>query len=408
MPVPEFSSQPPAPHQAAVQPGQQPVRLRVLHLEDNEGDHALVAAHLMRGGIQADIQRVETESSLIEALADDWDLILSDYNLPGYSGLAALDKVRSLGKLVPFILVSGEIGEDIAVQAMRNGANDYLLKSNLTRLAPAALLAIEANRTRIAKQRADHALTRSRQQLRELAQHLQTSIEQERAAIAREIHDDVGGALTAVKFDLAWMARHAPTPEIAERVAQALESVNHAHEASQRIMHNLRPAILEQGLVAALQWMTDRFGKRTGLEATFRTSHESMQLAPGVPLVAYRFAQEALTNVSKHAQATKVSVDVSQAGGVLSIEVTDNGRGLSGEDLAKARSFGIRGLHERAETVGGWVDISSKPGGTTLILSVPLSGPENGFIDRLLPGLDGDVTSIDHDDPDDPTAWGKL
>ena len=406
--MPEFT--PPTPPSAPgnVQPGQQPVRLKVLHLEDNEGDHALVVAHLMRGGIQADVHRVETESTLIEALAEDWDLILSDYNLPGYSGLAALDKVRSLGKLVPFILVSGEIGEDIAVQAMRNGANDYLLKSNLTRLAPAALLAIEANRTRIAKQRADHALTRSRQQLRELAQHLQTSIEQERAAIAREIHDDVGGALTAVKFDLAWMARHAPTPEIAERVAQALESVNHAHEASQRIMHNLRPAILEQGLVAALQWMTDRFGKRAGIEATFRTSDEAMQLAPGVPLVAYRFAQEALTNVSKHAHATKVSVDVSQAGGVLSIEVTDNGRGLSAEDLAKARSFGIRGLHERAETVGGWVDISSKPGGTTLILSVPLSGPENGFIDRLLPGLDGDVTSIDHDDPDDPTAWGKL
>ncbi len=408
MPVPEFSPHPFPLGPPAPQPGLPPVRLRVLHLEDNEGDHALVSVHLMRGGIQAEIQRVETESTLIEALAEDWDLILSDYNLPGYSGLAALDKVRALGKLVPFILVSGEIGEDIAVQAMRNGANDYLLKSNLTRLAPAALLAIEANRTRIAKQRADHALTRSRQQLRELAQHLQTSIEQERAAIAREIHDDVGGALTAVKFDLAWMARHAPSPEIADRVAQALESVNHAHEASQRIMHNLRPAILEQGLIAALQWMTDRFGKRTALEVTFRTSHEAMQLAPGVPLVAYRFTQEALTNVSKHAQAAKVSVDVSQAGGVLSIEVTDNGCGLSGEDLAKARSFGIRGLHERAETVGGWVDISSKPGGTTLILSVPLSGPENGFIDRLMPGLDGDVASIDHDDPDDPTAWGKL
>jgi len=268
-------------------------------------------------------------------------------------------------------------------------------------------LAIEANRTRIAKQRADLALSRSRQQLRELAQHLQTSIEQERAAIAREIHDDVGGALTAIKFDLAWIARHASSPQIAERVQQALEAVGHAHEASQRIMHNLRPAILEQGLVAALQWMTDRFGKRTGLEASFRTSHEKLELSPGVPLVAYRFAQEALTNVSKHAQAGKVSVDVTQAGGVLSIEVTDNGKGLNAEDLAKARSFGIRGLHERAETVGGWVDISSNPDGTTLILSVPLSGPENGFIDQLLPGLDGDAAGIDTD-PDDPTTWGKL
>lgn len=382
-----------------------PVKLRVLHLEDNDEDHALVAVHLRRGGINTDIVRVENEAALIEALEQEWDLILSDYNLPGYSGLAALDKVRSMGKLVPFILVSGEIGEDIAVQAMRNGANDYLLKSNLARLAPAALLAIEANRTRIAKQRADLALSRSRQQLRELAQHLQTSIEQERAAIAREIHDDVGGALTAVKFDLAWIARHAGSPEIAERVQQALESVGHAHEASQRIMHNLRPAILEQGLVAALQWMSDRFAKRTGLQVAFRTSHEKLQLAPGVPLVAYRFAQEALTNVSKHAQASKVSVDLTQAGGVLSIEVTDNGRGLSAEDLAKARSFGIRGLHERAETVGGWVDISSNPDGTTLILSVPLSGPENGFIDRLLPDLDN-LGASNETDPDDPTVWG--
>ena len=381
------------------------MRLRVLHLEDNDEDHALVVIHLRRGGIQADIHRAETEAEFVAALEQEWDLILSDYNLPGYSGLAALDKVRAMGKLVPFILVSGEIGEDIAVQAMRNGANDYLLKSNLARLAPAALLAIEANRTRIAKQRADMALSRSRQQLRELAQHLQTSIEQERAAIAREIHDDVGGALTAVKFDLAWIARHAPSPEIAERVQQALESVAHAHEASQRIMHNLRPAILEQGLVAALQWMTDRFAKRTGLVVEFRTSHDTIQLATGVPLVAYRFAQEALTNVSKHAQATRVTVDVSQAGGVMSIEVNDNGRGLTPEDLAKTRSFGLRGLNERAETVGGWVDISATPGaGTTLILSVPLSGPENGFIDRLLPDLGGGADG----DPDDPTSWGNL
>ena len=358
-------------------PSMPPLRLKVLHIEDNEADHALVAIHLRRGGINADIRRIDTEAELSDALFEDWDLILCDYNLPGYSGLAALDKVRALGKLVPFILVSGEIGEDIAVQAMRNGANDYLLKSNLARLAPAAMLAIEANRTRIAKQRADLALSRSRQQLRELAQHLQASIEQERAAIAREIHDDVGGAMTAVKFDLAWIARHAPTPEIAERAQQALESVGHAHDASQRIMHNLRPAILEQGLVPALQWMADRF------------------------------AQEALTNVSKHAQATKVSVDLTQAGGVLSVEVTDNGRGLSEDDLAKARSFGIRGLHERAETVGGWVDLSSNAQGTSLILSVPLSGPENGFIDALLTGLPDDTGIMDNDH-DDPTSWGDL
>lgn len=391
-------------------PSPETTRLRVLHVEDSEEDHALVVAHLRKGGIDADVERVETADELHQALMEDWDLILSDYNLPGYSGLAALETVRSLGLLVPFILVSGEIGEDIAVQAMRNGANDYLLKSKLARLAPAALLAIEANRTRIAKQQSDLALSQSRQKLRELAQHLQTNIELERAAIAREIHDDIGGALTAVKFDLAWIARHAGEGRTAEkvlqRVQQAMEAIGMAHEATQRIMHNLRPAILEQGLLPALQWMTDRFAKRTGIHTSFRTNNEQLVLPDALPLVAYRFCQEALTNVSKHAQATEVSVDLTLAGGVLSLEVSDNGRGLDHEDLDKARSFGIRGLRERAETVGGWVDISSGPQGTTLILSVPLSGPENGFIDTFEP--ESDLSPLGAElDPDDPTVWGE-
>jgi CheY-like chemotaxis protein len=93
-------------------------------------------------------------------------------------------------------------------------------------------------------------------------------------------------------------------------------------------MHNLRPAILEQGLVAALQWMTQRFEQRTGVSTVFRTSHEALDLPAGVPLVAYRTVQEALTNISKHAQASRVSVDLSASRGMLSLEITDNGRGL--------------------------------------------------------------------------------
>ena len=227
----------------------------------------------------------------------------------------------------------------------------------------------------LAREAADHELAESRRRVSELAQHLQTSVDMERAAIAREIHDDVGGSLTALKFDLAWIARHADTAEVQQRVQAALDLVTHAIEASKRIMHNLHPAILEQGLVAALQWMTSSFEKRTGIACSFRTSHELMVLPAGVPLVAYRTAQEALTNVAKHAQATRVGIDLSLASGVLSLEITDNGRGLSDADLAKARSFGIRGLHERASTVGGWVELSSSAQrGTTLFLSIPLQG----------------------------------
>jgi signal transduction histidine kinase len=369
--------------------------LRLLHLEDSELDHALTLAHLHRGGLRVESQRVDSEVDFLLALERPWDVIVSDYNLPGFSGLVALDLLMARGDDVPFVLVSGEIGEDTAVEAMRNGASDYLLKNNLARLVPALLHAIEAARTRRARQRADRQLGESQQRLQELAQHLQTSIEMERAAIAREIHDDVGGSLTALKFDLAWIARHSDSAEVQTRVQGALETVTAAIESSQRIMHNLRPAILEQGLLAALQWMTARFERRTGIACSLRAPEQALPLDPGVPLVAYRTAQEALTNVSKHAQATQVTIDLSMAGGVLSLEISDNGRGLSPDDLAKARSFGIRGLHERARTVGGWVDLSSDASGTTLILSVPLN-----------PG--GVSPSPSEPDADDPTEWGDL
>jgi signal transduction histidine kinase len=346
--------------------------LRVLHIEDSELDHELAMAHLRRGGALVTARRVDSEAGFRAALREPWDVILSDFNVPGFSGLHALDILRDSGVQVPFILVSGEIGEDVAVAAMRNGAADYLLKANLARLGPATEHAIDAYEALRERDKAHRALAASRQRLSELAQHLQTSVEMERAAIAREIHDDVGGSLSALKFDLAWMARHASTPELKARLDSAMETVTHALEASQRIMHNLRPAILEQGLVAALQWLANRFERRTGVACSFRTSHDNPQLPPGVPLVAYRAAQEALTNISKHAHATRVGIDLSLAQGILSLEVSDNGRGLSEADLAKARSFGIRGLHERASTVGGWVDLSSSPAGTTLILSIPL------------------------------------
>jgi signal transduction histidine kinase len=397
----------PAPTPPRARPGEARP-FRVLHLEDCEPDHELAMLCLQRGGLRVRSRRVETRAAFLAALDEPWDLVLSDYHLPGFTGLDALQMLREHaaagGASLPFILVSGQIGEDTAVEAMRNGAADYLLKNNLSRLVPAVEHAIAGARMQRAREAADRELEASRKRLSELAQHLQTSVEAERQAIAREIHDDVGGSLTALKFELDWIRRHAGNPAIEQRALAALETITHAIESSQRIMQNLRPAILEQGLVAALQWMTSQFEKRMNIECEFRTqaSHlgEPLSLPPGVALVAYRTAQEALTNVSKHAQATRVVVDLSLTGGVLSLEVSDNGRGLGEADLAKARSFGIRGLHERASTVGGWVDLSSGAAGTSLILSVPLSPA---------PGVPA-APERDPDDPDDAenSAWTVL
>ena len=379
--------------------------IRLLHLEDSEPDHVLALAYLERDGQVVHSRRVETRAEFAAALVEPWDAVLSDYNLPGFTGLEALQMLRESGLPLPFILVSGLIGEDTAVEAMRNGASDYLLKDNLSRLAPALENAIAAGEGRRARQQADRDLALSRQRLSELAQHLQTSVEAERHAIAREIHDDVGGSLTALKFELDWLRRHVrvdpgadDNAELQAHLGSALELVTHAIDSSQRIMQNLRPAILEQGLVAALQWMTSSFARRTGIACEFRTGRERdaqherldpqqrLRLPAGVPLVAYRTAQEALTNASKHAQATKVVVDLSFSAGVLSLEISDNGRGLNTQELEKSGSFGIRGLHERASTVGGWVDLSSSAAGTTLILSVPLDdagGPVTAAGDNL-------------------------
>ncbi|MCV2363807.1 histidine kinase [Paucibacter sp. DJ1R-11] len=371
-------------------------RLRVLHIEDSELDHQLIMAQLRRAGLNLELHRVDTLAEVRQALDEPWDAVISDYNLPGFSGLLVLDMLKESKRLLPFVLVSGEIGEDTAVAAMRTGASDYLLKKDLARLAPALLHAIEACESERARIEADRELLKSKQRLHELAGHLQTSVEMERAAIAREIHDDVGGSLTALKFDLAWINRHAQDPAVLQRVQSALETVTSAIEASQRIMHNLRPAILEQGLVAAVQWMAARFERRTGIVTTMRTSHDQMQLPAGVPLVAYRTAQEALTNVSKHAQATRVHIELSVDSGVLTLELSDNGVGIAAGALAKARSFGIRGLHERAATVGGWVDLSSNSKGTSLILSVPLMAD-------AMDQLGGDEgAAVAHD----PSAWG--
>ena len=382
--------------------------MRVLHLEDSELDHDLAMAHLRRSGLHVDAVRVETRSEFEAALAQDWDLILSDYNLPGFSGVLALQLVRTVcvhsARVLPFILVSGEIGEETAVDAMRHGASDYILKNNLARLAPAMERALEAGQTLQARQQAGRELELSRARLSELAQHLQTSVEMERAAIAREIHDDVGGSLTALKFELDWIRRRSASTEVQQRVVMALETVTHAIEASQRVMHNLRPAILDQGLVPALQWMTQRFARRTGIECVFsaspNTDPEQLQMPPGVPLVAYRTAQEALTNVSKHAKAQRVEMLLSNRAGVLLLEISDDGCGLAPQALAKARSFGIRGLHERARTVGGWIDLASSGRGCTLILSVPLHG--------VTPPGQLAAAVHDVDRAHDPSSWGSL
>jgi signal transduction histidine kinase len=348
--------------------------LRILHLEDSLADHRLTARALRDSGMQVALCHVDTLADFAAALADNaFDALLADYQLTGFTALDAWQLVADAPRAPPFILLSGAIGEAAAVDAIRLGMADYVLKDQLFRLPHVISRACEVHHARRQRALAAEELARSQANLAQLTEHLQESIEAERAAIAREIHDDIGGALTAIRFDLAWLERHATDAAMTRHAQAATEMLQHALGASQRIMKSLRPPVLDQGLAAALEWLAQDFERRTSIPVQLACCLGTGPLSRQLELVAYRTAQEALTNISKHAAASHARIELSDAEGVLTLEVSDDGCGMAADARNKRQSFGLIGLAERAKTAGGWLDVSSRPGlGTSIILSVPL------------------------------------
>jgi two-component system, NarL family, sensor histidine kinase UhpB len=356
--------------------------LRILHLEDSAIDHHLVLLALKKTMEVIEMERVETLEEFRETLSKrPFDVILADYRLSGFTALDAWNELQQVENRPPVILLSGAIGEPAAVEAIQRGISDYLSKDNLNQLHQVIRRTLDVQRIKKEKLAADLALLRSERRLAEFAEHLQLTIDQERAAIAREIHDDIGGALAAVKFDVSWIGRHTNDPSTQAHVKAANEMLQHALDASQRIMMNLRPAILDQGLVAAVQWLATSFARRTSIDTHVNVNCEQEIIDKAVQLVAFRTAQEALTNISKHARCSRVTIELTDTEGHLTLEIRDNGQGILRSELDKPKSFGIGGLRERAKTVGGWLDVSSPPGsGAAITLSVPL-----GSIDPTSP-----------------------
>ena len=347
--------------------------VRVLHLEDSATDHELACLALRHAPAAHRLTRVDTLQALQACLENEpYDIVLADYRLRGFTAIDAWKQAQALPAHPPFVLLSGAIGEAAAVDAIRMGFADYLLKDDIARLPRVIARAIEMAQARRAREQAAAELAASEQRLAELAEHLQATIEEERAAIAREIHDDVGGALTAARFDLAWIARHASDAALTEHAQSANDMLQHALGASQRIMMNLRPPVLDQGLIPAVQWLAQTFERRTGTPTRVRADQEEPPLATALQLVAYRTVQEALTNIQKYAQARSVRVELSAHDDHMLLEIVDDGVGMPPEALAKNRSFGLRGLRERARRAGGWLDVSSPSGcGTSIILTLP-------------------------------------
>jgi signal transduction histidine kinase len=218
-------------------------------------------------------------------------------------------------------------------------------------------------------------LRRSREELRELAAHVESVREEERTGIARELHDELGQALTALKLDLSWAIRHqeGDPPAVREKLLSLISLTESTIKTVQRLSSELRPGLLDDlGLVAALEWLASDFQRRNGVECIVSLDEE-LEFDAARSTALFRICQESLTNVSRHANATSVRISLHASNSNVVLSVVDNGKGIAADETAHRGSFGIIGMTERARALGGHVAIDGVPGeGTRVEVTLPL------------------------------------
>jgi PAS domain S-box-containing protein len=239
---------------------------------------------------------------------------------------------------------------------------------------------VSAGRDITERKLAEEQLRTSREQLRALAAHVESVREEERCRIAREIHDELGYALTGLKFDVCRLASvpAADPAALSEATAGMAELIDRTIRSVRRIARELRPGVLDDfGLAAAIEWQAEEFEAHTGIRCAFAAKPPDMELQRDVSTAVFRILQETLSNVARHAGATRVDVTLVIDADALRLTVTDDGRGITPAELVDGRSLGLLGMRERAHLLGGSLTVAGRPGaGTTVELEMPLPGRE--------------------------------
>ncbi len=350
--------------------------IHILLLEDEIADAELVKYALGQSGLTFSFGRVDTRDDFAQQLVESPpDLILSDYHLPGFDGLAALAVAREKFPDVPFIFVTGTLGEERAIETLRRGATDYVLKTRLHALAPAVHRALREADERGERKRAEERLRESSEQLRALSVYLQYVREEERTRIAREVHDELGQALSGLKLDLSWLAGRLPrgTKLLPEKIKEMSQHIDTTIQSVRRIATELRPGILDDlGLVAAIEWQGNEFQNRTGVFCEVVATIQDGELDADLNTTFFRIFQETLTNILRHAGATRVEVHLGEEHDCLVLRVQDNGRGITTAEIGDTKSIGLLGMRERAALLGGEVAFHGEPGrGTLVTVKIP-------------------------------------
>jgi len=216
------------------------------------------------------------------------------------------------------------------------------------------------------------------EQLRSLSARLQTAREEERRRVSRDLHDQIGQILTAVKMDVDWVAKRLPEKqsELRSRLGATLDLVRNATQSLRNICTNLRPGVLDDlGIGAAIDWQANEFASRTGVPCEVCIPTEDLVLNTDLSTAIFRIFQEALTNVARHAEAKTVRASLTHRNGKVLLAVQDDGKGIRGSDLAASKgSLGLLGMKERAQACGGELQIWGEPGkGTTVVVAMPVS-----------------------------------
>ena len=326
------------------------------------------------------------EEALRRVLDEDFAAILMDVRMPGIDGFttARMIRERNISRHTPIIFMTA-FKEDLTsmFRGYQAGAVDYMEKPVIAEILRSKLsvfmglhdlnhiLSAELAERELTEQR----LRASEEMLRGLASHLQSVREEERIHIAREIHDELGQALTGLKFDINTLAKTftASGGEAARQGTRGLcLQIDRIINSVRRIASGLRPEVLDEiGLAAAIEWQAREFSRRTGIRCVVDVEAEFADPDKDRSTALFRIFQELLTNVARHANATRVAVRLAD-GEVLRLKVEDNGRGIQEKEFESPKSLGLLGLRERVLAFGGSIDVKGEEGkGTTVSVSIP-------------------------------------
>jgi DNA-binding NarL/FixJ family response regulator len=350
--------------------------LRILNLEDDPLDTELIQATLADGGVECHFTQVQTRADFAAALeSGGFDLVLADYSLPDFDGLSALKHAQEVRPEVPFVLVSGTLGEERAIEALKEGSTDYVLKQRLERLVPAVRRAISEAEERKERKRAEESIREVR--------------DAERQRIAHDLHDGALQDLTYALVQAQLVQETLEDPELAHRLEQTIEALKRTGQELRATVYDLSlgeeperplPEMLK-ALVELNRMMVPGRDVRFEVKEGFPSSPLGKR---GAELL--RMLQEALTNARKHSEARNVLVSLDVEGEKIRAEVTDDGRGFGPETIS---GVGLRSMRERARALGGTLNIESEVGKGTKVrfemnLAIEVEEPQPQEETRIL------------------------